>query len=84
MNVKLSDEYTLKCDPLNYELSDGRVSLFFRTLNEAIERFLELNRRDKLKRVDGNTEDMLKAVTQINIEAVENVKKCLQNINIVV
>lgn len=78
MNFKLSEEYTLKGDTLNYELTDGRVSYFFRTLNEAIDRFLEINRRDKLKHIDGDVECLLTAVKQINTDTLNKLLVALE------
>lgn len=62
MKIKLSDEFYIKEDSLNVILVEKRagkddVCRYFRTLDEAIERFVDLTSRKQLKTFEGSLTD---------------------------
>lgn len=77
MNVVLADGYTIKSDTLQYELHVGGTTYYFRSLEDVLQRGIELIRKEKTQAFTGDVERYTAEIIRVNREIYNEVLKNL-------
>lgn len=78
MKVQLADGYILTSDTVQYELHVGaNTTFYFRSLEDALNRSIELIRKDKTSAFTGDVERYLTEINKANNEIFGMVLKNL-------
>lgn len=78
MNVVLAEGYSIKSDTLQYELHVGGTTYYYRSLEDALTRGVELIRKDKTQAFTGDVERYTAEIIKVNKEIYDEI---LRNLN---
>ena len=77
MNIELTDGFLLTADATNYELHHGSITYYYRNITDALDRYLELVRKDRTQKYDGNIDKYVEEIKKVNMETTKRFEELI-------